>query len=71
MKAIANNSTMHMVWPACPECGRSCEVVDLAGYRTWCADCFNTHVARLPMPDGACRLEKDSRGVWQWVEVAP
>lgn len=55
----------------CPECGRDCFKVELAGYRTWCQQCWDKHVAPLSFPKNGGRLEKNSSGVWQWVEVLP
>lgn len=55
----------------CPDCNRDCDTVELAMYRTWCQQCWDKHVAHLPLPKNGGHLEKNSAGVWQWVEVLP
>jgi hypothetical protein len=43
----------------------------MAGYRTWCQQCWDKHVEPLLFPPcKGANLEKDSNGVWKWVEVA-
>lgn len=53
----------------CPGCNRDCDTVPLAGFRTWCFECFDKKVPALPLQDApnGWYLEEFAPDQWHWV----
>lgn len=55
----------------CPGCERDINTFVLAGFRTWCFECFGKMVPELPLEDApnGWYLEEVGREQWRWVKA--
>lgn len=55
----------------CPGCERDIDGLELAGFRTWCFECFDKMVPELPLEDApnGWYLEEFGREQWRWVKA--